>query len=131
MQQQRAMNQTIGGTDDPDAVMVQTFQEPPPMSNDLETRWGIDFEKPGIYYHSNQISAWIGACPGENQLSPTESRPKSMDDGGDEQDLVRDRSSEADLGQHILITKETVVKEGRADDPNPMCLNQNGHPAHL
>lgn len=119
-------NKTIGGSSDHEAIM----SSPPPQQQrhdseaGLDTRWagGVDFEKPGLYYHSNQISAWISASPGGDGRAGGASTPggksrrKSEDESSDVQRLVDDKASERELRQHILVTKETVVTE-EARDP--------------
>lgn len=140
-------NKTIGGSSDREGVMMQQ-QQPQPQQyvqqprhdskTGLEkTRWdgGVDFEKPGLYYHSNQISAWISASPGgagagggaagggaggaSAPAGSGKSRRKSEDEGSDVQRLVNDKASEQNLRQHILVTKETVVTEEAREDPRP------------
>lgn len=79
----------------------------------LETRWGIDVEKNGLYYHSNQISAWVSANPDSG--SGTNPRQRSEDERSERR--VGHAVSDRDIGRHILITKSTIVQEGRVDDP--------------
>lgn len=103
-------NKTIGGSSS-----GPTRPEPSAKSKDImDTQWGIDHEKPGLYYHSNQISAWVSASPGES--SPTKSKRQS-EDAGSERQLVERRTSDRDLSQQIMITTTTTVQEGRADYP--------------
>lgn len=106
---------------------------PPPGAVDdlLATRWGVDYEKGGPQYHSNHISAWVrtagsGAVGGgpPEASSPTSSshfrsgKRASVDEEGSERGLVEGarRKSDRELGNHILITRETLVEEGRADE---------------
>lgn len=104
-------NKTIGGSSDHEGVMPQRHDS----TNGVDPRWagGVDFEKPGLYYHSNQISAWISASPDAGGASTPggRSRRRSEDEGSDVQRLVNNRASDRDLGQHILVTKETLVTE--------------------
>lgn len=106
-------NKTIGGSSDHEGVMPQRHDS----GAGLDARWGggVDFEKPGLYYHSNQISAWISASPGAAGGASTpggkSTRRRSEDENSDVQRLVNNRASDRDLGQHILVTKETVVTE--------------------
>lgn len=120
-------NKTIGGSSDHEAVMTPQQQgrhDSSASGPGIDTRWagGVDFEKPGLYYHSNQISAWISAAPGgsggggggsggASTPGGSKSRRRSEDESSDVQRLVNNRSSDRDLGQHILVTKETVVTE--------------------
>lgn len=86
-----------------------------PAVDDLDTRWGIDYEKGGSHYHSNHISAWVRTAP--EASSPTSYKAKrSSTDEGSESGLVEPKRSDRELGNHILITRETVVEEARADD---------------
>ncbi|KAJ4388062.1 hypothetical protein N0V93_008667 [Gnomoniopsis smithogilvyi] len=104
----RGSNKTIGGSSD-------SPMRPEPTARPLDlmdTRWGIDHEKPGLYYHSNQISAWVSANHGEK--SPTKSGAQS-DDTESMRQLVDRRASDKDLSQQILITTTTTIKEGRAE----------------
>lgn len=144
-------NKTIGGSSDREGVMMQQQQPQQQQQQQqyvqqprhdlkagLETRWdgGSDFEKPGLYYHSNQISTWISASPGgagaggggaggggaggaSAPAGSGKSRRKSEDEGSDVQRLVNDKASEQNLRQHILVTKETVVTEEASEDPRP------------
>lgn len=126
-------NKTIGGSSDHEGVMPQhqqqhqQHQQRHDSGAGIDTRWagGVDFEKPGLYYHSNQISAWISASPGAaaggtagGASTPGgggggggKSRRRSEDESSDVQRLVNNRASDRDLSQHILVTKETVVTE--------------------
>lgn len=105
----KVSNKTIGGSSD-----TPSRPEPSAKPADImDTRWGIDHEKPGLYYHSNQISAWVSSNPGER--SPTKSGAQS-DDAESMRQLVDRRASDKDLNQQILITTTTTVKEGRAGD---------------
>lgn len=83
----------------------------------LDPRWdgGVDVEKPGLYYHSNQISAWISASPDAGGASTPGGRRRSEGEESDVQRLVYNRASDRDLGQHILVTKETLVVEEARD----------------
>lgn len=99
-------------------------------ADDLDMRWGVDYEKGGPQYHSNHISTWVrtGAVTPEAS-SPTSSahraalkRP-SVDDGSSERGLVEPagvagRPDNRELVNHILITRdmEMVVEEARADE---------------
>lgn len=142
-------NKTIGGSSDREGVMMQQqpqqqqqqyVQQPRHDSKTgLKTGWdgGVDFEKPGLYYHSNQISAWISASPGGAgaggggaggggaggagaPAGSGKSRRKSEDEGSDVQRLVNNKASEQNLRRHILVTKETVVTTEEArEDPRP------------
>lgn len=106
----RGSNKSIG-----DSSVNPTRPEPTARSTDLmDTRWGIDHEKPGLYYHSNQISAWVSTSHGDK--SPTKSGSHSEDTESVRQ-LVDRTASDKDLNQQILITTTTTVKEGRAEIP--------------
>lgn len=103
----KGSNKTIGGSSD-----GPTMPEPSAKSMDImDTRWGIDHDKPGLYYHSNHISAWVSASPGES--SPTRSK-RASEDAESARQLVEHRVSDRDLGQQIMITT-TIVQEGRAE----------------
>lgn len=102
----------------------------------LATRWGADYEKGGVggggssRYHSNHISAWVSAAPQDLHLagaggspSPTSCRaPRTSADTDSERALVEpsSRKSDRELGNHIIITRETLVEEGRTDDDLPI-----------
>ncbi|KAJ4417854.1 hypothetical protein N0V82_005911 [Gnomoniopsis sp. IMI 355080] len=105
----KGSNRTIGGSSD-----APSRPEPTARPTDLmDTRWGIDHEKPGLYYHSNQISAWVSAS-GHGENSPTKAGEQS-DDAESMKQLVDRRASDRDLNQQILITTTTTVKEMRAE----------------
>lgn len=105
----RGSLKTIGGS----SADGPTRPEPVARPTDLmETQWGIDHEKPGLYYHSNQISAWVSAN-NHGERSPT--KGAQSDDTESLKHLVDRRASDKDLNQQIIITTTTTVKEGRAE----------------
>lgn len=116
----RASLKTIGGS----SADGPTRPEPTARPTDLmETQWGIDHEKPGLYYHSNQISAWVSANRGEK--SPT--KGAQSDDAESLKHLVDRRASDKDLNQQIIITTTTTVQEGRAEvSPNKAAASSPG-----
>lgn len=107
----RGSLKTIGGSSADGPSRPEPIARPTDL---METQWGIDHEKPGLYYHSNQISAWVSANHGER--SPT--KGAQSDDTESMKHLVDRRASDKDLNQQILITTTTTVQEGRAE-PSP------------
>lgn len=92
-----------------------------PVDDLLATRWGMDYEKGGSRYHSNHISAWVSAAP--EASSPTSCRaPRTSVDTDSERALVEPRKSDRELGNHIIITRETRVEEARRDESLPIMF---------
>lgn len=92
-----------------------------PVDDLLATRWGMEYEKGGPRYHSNHISAWVSAAP--EASSPTSCRaPRTSADTDSERALVEPRRSDRELGNHIIITRETFVEEGRRDESLPIMF---------
>lgn len=108
----RASLKTIGGSSaDGPTRPEPTIARP---TDFMERQWGIDHEKPGLYYHSNQISAWVSAN-NHDETSPTGKGAQSGDDSESLKHLVDRRASDKDLNQQIIITTTTTVQEGRAE----------------
>lgn len=72
--------------------------------------------KPQLSFQKNQVSAWITASPDETSPDFSDRHSEDVVNG---RQSVQARASKGDLGQQILITTTTIVREDRQDESVP------------